>query len=406
MGGESRKKREPVLPKVQKVDLPEKVTVRRKILFALAIAIAVASFVYGISALINPASGWEEIQFSGSGINCSGDFTLMYETGRSGAASVAERKFLTNLFSETMTAGYRLFSLTEDFDDTVSIHQINTHPNEELTVDPVLFTALKTLCSDGARTVYLGPVYDQYRSVFYSDSPEEALNYDPVGNPEVAEYVREVLPWCLDPEAIELLFPGENRVFLRVSDAYLDFAREYAIDNLIDVFVYADAFIADALADRMISAGMVHGCVSSTTGFIRNLDDPGKQYTLLLSDGRGKSTEAYYTGGVSAVMLSDHALASGGTPWYFQAADGSVRVPYLSPRNGECVAPVHILVGMASGSSCGKLLGEILPVWFSGKVDGAELIRMEQKRISAVLWDGDTLLSSGPELTLMQEKKE
>ena len=404
MGREARRKREPNLPTVQSVDVPEKVPAGRKILFALAILIAIAAFTYGISSLIKPASGWEEIQFSGAEANCARDFNLIYETGRSGIASVAERKVLISLLTEVMTTGYRVFSLTEDFEDTVSIHQINMHPNEELTVDPMLYTALKTLCAEDARTVYLGPVYEQYRSVFYSDSEEEALEYDPVRNPEVAEYVREVLPWCLDPETIELAFPAENVVCLKVSDDYLAFAKEYAITNLIDAFVYADAFITDAMADRMIAAGVVHGCVSSATGFVRNTDGPEQKYTLVLSDGLGKSVEACYTGGASVVMLGDHALASEGTPWYYYAADGTVRVPYLNPINGECTAPVHLLSGIAAGSSCGEILTKLLPVWFSGKVDQTDLLDMEKEGLSGVIWDGDALISNGMGLSVIGDQ--
>lgn len=406
MGREVRRKREPVLPEVKKVDLPEKTPIGRKIALVLLIVLAVASFAYGISSLTNPGSGWEEIQFSGSDANCARDFTLMYETGRGGASSVTERKLLTNLFTDTMTTGYRLFSVTEDFEDTVSVHTINTHPNEELTVDPMLYNALKTLCDSGTRILYLGPVYDQYRSVFYSDSADELLEYDPLLNPEVAEYVQEILTWCQNPEAIELTFPAENRVCLRVSEAYLAFAEKYAIENLIDVFVYADAFITDAMAEKMISAGMTRGCISSSTGFVRNLDSTENQYTLVLSDGRGQSANAYYYGGVSIALLSDHALATEGTPWFCQAPDGSLRTPYLALENGECVAPAYVLGAGVSGSSCGKLLTELLPLWLSGKVDMTDAVQLGQQGTSVVLWDENGLVSIGTELTVAPEERE
>lgn len=47
------------------------------------------------------------------------------------------------IYTDAAVKGYRLFNIDESFDDVTNLYDINQHPNEVMTVDPVLYDALK-----------------------------------------------------------------------------------------------------------------------------------------------------------------------------------------------------------------------------------------------------------------------
>lgn len=133
------------LPKpVQKVWLSEKNVGRRILLVVLLLAIGSGFLVYGFMNFLHGDSGWREISVkAGADLNCGEDFTLKYNVGASGVSAGGEAKALSLLYTDAAVKGYRLFNIDESFEDVTNLYDINQHPNEVLTVDPVLYDALK-----------------------------------------------------------------------------------------------------------------------------------------------------------------------------------------------------------------------------------------------------------------------
>lgn len=129
---------------VQKVQLSEKNVGRRIVLVVLFLAIGSGFLVYGFMNFLRGDSGWREISVKrGLELNCSEDFTLKYNVGAGGVSAGGEAKALSLIYTDAAVKGYRLFNIDESFDDVTNLYDINQHPNEVMTVDPVLYDALK-----------------------------------------------------------------------------------------------------------------------------------------------------------------------------------------------------------------------------------------------------------------------
>ena len=145
---------------VQKVQLSEKNVGRRIVLVVLFLAIGSGFLVYGFMNFLRGDSGWREISVkAGSELNCSEDFTLKYNVGAGGVSAGGEAKALSLIYTDAAVKGYRLFNIDESFDDVTNLYDINQHQNEVMTVDPVLYDALKKVSDANCREIYLGPLY-------------------------------------------------------------------------------------------------------------------------------------------------------------------------------------------------------------------------------------------------------
>ena len=214
------------LPKpVQKVWLSEKNVGRRILLVVLLLAIGSGFLVYGFMNFLHGDSGWREISVkAGADLNCGEDFTLKYNVGASGVSAGGEAKALSLLYTDAAVKGYRLFNIDESFEDVTNLYDINQHPNEVLTVDPVLYDALKKVSDANCREIYLGPLYASLENLCASNDDAAAAQFDPNRNDAAAEETAAVAAFTQNPDDISLELPGENQVCLHVSDAYQAYA--------------------------------------------------------------------------------------------------------------------------------------------------------------------------------------
>ena len=165
---------------VQKVQLSEKNVGRRIVLVVLFLAIGSGFLVYGFMNFLRGDSGWREISVkAGSELNCSEDFTLKYNVGAGGVSAGGEAKALSLIYTDAAVKGYRLFNIDESFDDVTNLYDINQHPNEVMTVDPVLYDALKKVSDANCREIYLGPLYASLENLCMSNDDAAAAQFDP-----------------------------------------------------------------------------------------------------------------------------------------------------------------------------------------------------------------------------------
>lgn len=304
------------LPKpVQKVWLSEKNVGRRILLVVLLLAIGSGFLVYGFMNFLHGDSGWREISVkAGADLNCGEDFTLKYNVGASGVSAGGEAKALSLLYTDAAVKGYRLFNIDESFEDVTNLYDINQHPNEVLTVDPVLYDALKKVSDANCREIYLGPLYASLENLCASNDDAAAAQFDPNRNDAAAEETAAVAAFTQNPDDISLELPGENQVCLHVSDAYQAYAAEMGYTAYLDFFWMKNAFLIDYLADTIRGEGYQLGIISSKDGFVRCLDETGeKEYRYPLYHLSGNEIQSYgtmtYEGPKSIVFF--HAYQAG-----------------------------------------------------------------------------------------------
>ena len=189
--------------------------------------VASGAFIYALNGLMSNDSGWTSIEASSSAeTNCGDDFIFQYYVGAAGVDATAERKALTLLYTDALVKAYEVFHNDEAFEGVNNIYEINQHPNEELTVDPVLYGAFETVAEYGRREIYLAPVYLEYKNLFFCNDDSETFHYDAEQNADVRTYFGEIAAYANDPSMVNVELLGDNRLKLHVSEEYLAYAKE------------------------------------------------------------------------------------------------------------------------------------------------------------------------------------
>ena len=297
---------------------PEQVEVSGKhlklrfVVMILLIVVGIGAIGYGVRSALTRDSGWMRIRADNTvPIQASADLDFEYCLGQN---ATAEAKRVTLIYTEAVARTYQIYHPTERFGELGNLCAVNEAPNREVTVEPELYRAFEAFLAHGSRALFLAPVYAQYDAVFRSMTDEEAALYDPMQNPEAGEYVRELMAFLSDPEAISLTLLSENRVRLNVRADYLKFAEEFEIDAFLDFYWMKNAFVLDNLAERMVREGCVRGYIVSAEGFCRYLDPSETDYTLELMDKRDGTicfpARLQFHGPMSLICL--HAYGPGG----------------------------------------------------------------------------------------------
>ena len=212
--------------------------------------VASGAFIYALNGLMSNDSGWTSIEASSSAeTNCGDDFVFQYYVGAAGVDATAEKKALTLLYTDALVKAYEVFHNDEAFEGVNNIYEINQHPNEELTVDPVLYRAFETVAEYGRREIYLAPVYLEYKNLFFCNDDSETFHYDAEQNADVRTYFGEIAAYANDLSMVNVELLGDNRLKLHVSEEYLAYARENGIEKFVDFAWMQNAFITDYLAE-------------------------------------------------------------------------------------------------------------------------------------------------------------
>lgn len=375
---------------VEKLVLSEKHIRLRIVLTVVFLVIGVSALIYGtLSFLGGGDGGWQEITASTSGENhCGGEFVFQYDVGGSGLAVRTEYRQLTDLYTETMIHAYQLFHTQSPFDGITNLYTINHHPGVVLTVEPVLYEAFRLLEESNRRELYLGPVYMQYNNLFYCQSDDQAMEFDPFVSQEAAADYRKLAEYAQDPEAIRLELLGENKVRLVLSEEYARYAEEEGITDFLDFYWMRNAFIIDYAADTLAAQGFTRGVLSSYDGFTRNLDQRGTDYAYNLFDRQGQviypAGTLQYSQPISMVFLRDYPMNSLDTMHYYELESGEIRFPYVDVKDGLCRASLHNLVGYSYEEGCVKVLLTLMPVYIADNFDEASLQEWSGKGIHSI----------------------
>lgn len=355
---------------------------------AVFLIIALIAFGYGILQLLNPATGWQQIDGNGGGLSYAGELVLQYNV-----SSAADRKTVTSLYTKAAREAYLLFDPAADSGpvDGQGIAYLNAHPNEKVQVAPALYRALAQVQASGDRSLFLGPVTAYYGNVFYCADDVAAGEYDPLVNDQVRVFFSQCAAFASDPQAVDLQLLDNNTVCVAVSEAYLTFAQEQEIDRFLDFGWMKNAFVVDYIAEVLTADGCVRGALSSYDGFVCNLGGSRESFRLNILARGAEAATLTYTGSMRAVSLRDYPLYEEDAHRFYRRADGQLRVPYLDPTDGLPRAAAADLLVYSENLTCGQLALLTAPVYLAESLTadglaslwdaGAQTVRCQDRRV-------------------------
>ena len=376
---------------VQKVQLSEKNVGRRIVLVVLFLAIGSGFLVYGFMNFLRGDSGWREISVkAGSELNCSEDFTLKYNVGAGGVSAGGEAKALSLIYTDAAVKGYRLFNIDESFDDVTNLYDINQHPNEVMTVDPVLYDALKKVSDANCREIYLGPLYASLENLCMSndDAADTCRQtwFSPGNSMEMSSGFCAKAATAAASSAASSSFSGSNCAA----------AAEMGYTAYLDFFWMKNAFLIDYLADTIRGEGYQLGIISSKDGFVRCLDETGeKEYQYPLYHLSGNEIQSHgtmmYEGPKSIVFFHAYQAGSPDTYRYYQYQDGTMRTPYLSASDGKDQTAASELLVYSGEYGCADTLLAALSDYQAESLSGESMKTLASQKIYSVWFENNEI---------------
>ncbi len=369
--------------------------------------VGLASIAVTLYVFLTPEAGWEEIKANATDTeNCSGEFSLMYHLGTGETSLSKEKKAVAAVYTAACDTAHKLFSSTEAYEDVQNIAYINSHPNETVTVDPKLYQAFEQLENSGIRHPYMGPAYEIYNGVFNCREEHQTADYDPMQNDDLRAYYSEIAAFAADPETVHLELLGENRVCLKVSDAYLRFAEENETNRFLDLYWMKNAFIADFIAEQLTESGYTHGVLSSYDGFVRSLESADStDFRFILFDRKGNTVypaaTELYSGRRSIVYLRSYPASELDMRHFYLLSNGEIRVPYLDIADGLPKASVGGLASSSKSAGCAEILLKILPGFVGDSFDETRVLVLANNGIDSVFCQDGVLSHTSPEIRLV-----
>ena len=404
MRNSNRGKDLPHVRPVQRIELSESHVKLRMILIVVLLAIATVAIVIGLSSALKTEPGWQEIRVASVKMNCGEDFTLSYDFTNAGSAATAQSKALTTLYSTACEDAFRIFSPDVSGEGTANVYDLNAHPNETLTVDPVLYQALSLIQQYGNRNLYLGAVYAEYNRIFWAENDVEAASYDPVQNPELVGDLAELAAFANDPAMIDIQLLDNHQVKLMVAEEYLSFVKDNEIEKLIDFGWMKNAFIADYLAQVLTENGYTDGYIASFDGFTRNLDQRANTYSINLFDRIGfdiyHSAVMRYEAPASIVSLRDYPLGQSDHRIYHTFPDGHIASFLIDPADGMCKASVDSLIAYGKNQSCAEILLQLVPVFIADTFSNSRLLELASSGIHSLWCEGQSVYHTDAQVDL------
>ena len=382
----------------------------RIVAVVILIMVAATAFIYGFNQLFSSTAGWQEIEADEDELSCASELTFMYNIGAEGESATVERKALVLLYSDACETMCQLFHVNMEFEGVNNVWYINNHPNEEIEVDEVLYSALETMVESGGRELYLAPIYLEYQGIFFSSYDWEAEEFDPYLNEAQAEYFSEICGFISNDDNVSVQLLGDNKIMLYVSDEYLSFAEENGIERFIDFSWMTNAFIVDYIADLMIDNGYTQGMIASYDGFARNFGgyDVAFSYTVYSrqDDTVYSVADMIYDGARSFVYAHDYAITSLDTQRYYTYESGETRNPYIDASDGLCKAATEDLVLYSEDASCVDLMLSLIDVYIAEDLDESKLETLADSGIYSIYYDGFTVMHTEEDLLLSDVAEE
>ena len=416
MGREARDHRDALHPRpVMRIELNEKRKGLRLFLTVFLAFFGVACICYAVRGAVSTKAGWTEIDGKTSvSAFCAGEFILRYELGREGVSPAKQKRIVSAAYSKALQEACYLFDadiyayenaqnytnigkydgknsaekrIAEKKSDPASqanlqIHglaYLNEHLNEPVVVGKPLYEALYLLQEKGDKGICLGPVYECYRSLFFSKEDREAEQMDPVRNQELYSEIQVYLSYVKNPAHFEIRLLSDNQVELFVSEEFGNYMRENWEEHFLDLGWMKNAFITDYVADKLREQNFTHGILTSYDGYERNLDESDVAYEL--------GNIGTYHGPMTIVRMQFCPVSPYEAPLYYRYLNGEIRVRYIDPADGVAKASVPGFVCFGREYSCAEMMLEMKKFYLADKPDPGVL--KERKEGIGYLYETD-----------------
>lgn len=393
--------RRPYIKPVTKIELSGANIKLRWILIILLLLIAAVSLTVGLSSLLTTETGWQEVEATPEQRNCSEDFCLMYDFGESATATYRN---LVTLYTDAVENGYAIFTANEAVEGVANLHTVNAHVNEAVTVEEALYKALELVVRYDSRYLFLAPVNVEYNRALLAENDEAARQYSPLHNADVAADVSEMMTFIADPDMISLELLGNNQVRLNVSQEYLAYAQENAMEKFVDFGWMTNAFIIDYMAELLADAGFTDGYLSSYDGFTRNLDARGNEYTFNIFDRQGSDlyqpVRMSYDRPTAIVFLRNYPMTEADVWNYYSFEDGQILTAFVDQADGISKSATDNLVSYSHDTGCAEILLQTAPIFIADALSGEALNVLSEDGIYTIWFEDKTLMHNDPTLKL------
>ena len=220
-------------------------------------------------------------------------------------------------------------------------------------------------------------MYEQYNTLFFCATDEEAASLDPSVNEEQREIIAEMLSFVRNPEHIDLVLGKGNSATLTVSDDYVSYAKQNGITAFVDLYWMKNAFAADYIADRLSAEGFLDGYLSCGEGFTRSLggDDITLNSTVYdrVEKNIYKAATLQFGKVKSVVVFHDYPSGKNNDKFYYQYADGRMITPYFSLSDGLCRTSVSNLTVCSDTQGCAATMLAARNAYFSKEFPAEQL---------------------------------
>lgn len=383
-----------LLPKVRSVTLNEDHPKLKIALVVGFIAVALICFCYALVTLLRGNTGWNTLDTASSGIDCSSEIQLEYNFSD---LMPADRKQLSVLYTEASQKAYIAFNTSQHYNYCASLYDVNTSAGKEVTVEPCLYNALKTVLENGNRLIYLGPVYGAYDNLFYSEDDAIAKQFSPETDADTAEFIAKTVSFSSSDEHISIELLGNNIVRLNVSAEYAKFAEEHGFNCFVDFGWLKNAFIIDYFADLFTENGYTSACFVSVDGFSRRLDNSGETFAVNLFHKEGETialqSKLEYDKAMSTVSLRAYPLKTGSPDdRYYEWSDGTVTTEYIDGTDGRSKAGIPELTATSETVTCGELALKIAPLFICESFNPDALSDVDS--VDFVWWSNGKFIST------------
>ncbi len=389
------------------IEVEEKPRKGRVILLAICVTVAVVALGIWLYGVFHVDPGWYTIEANTTEQNCGSEFAFSYNVGASGNNAKEERNAVTDAYTAACVEAYKQFAWESEDTSVKGIRYINDNPNTVVRVDPRLYAAL-ALAKDNP-LLYMGPVTAEYSRMFQYDEEYLAAEYDPMQNPEVMAYVKELIGFVSSREHIRLELLENDRVKLIVSQEYADFIEKYYVERVFDLGWMRNAFVADFLADAMEEKGYTLGYLVSFDGFGCYL---GGEYTISLSDRVGfdlyRPATFSLNAGTRTVSLRNYPLPENGLDtwrYFFFQSTGEISSVFVDPADGVCKSSTDNLLCYSEKASCAEIVLACAPLFLTEELDESALVGLAGDGIQTVWAEGKELRYTEQDLSLTLDQE-
>lgn len=346
-------RRDPVVPRrPQRIELPEES--RKWIILGLVVALSAAVVILAVyfMSFLPSGEGWRQIDTPNSVTGCQTQYIFQYNLGKDSDA-IVQNKAITALYTQATDDAWKALG-NEVYEGVNNLNTLNAHPNEAVRVDAILYWALEQM--GDSRMLFYAPLYSYYSGLYHCANDVDAESVDPGKNQDAARYVSELAVFAESAGDISLHLLGDNKVELRVSQQYLDFAAENELGRFVDFGWLRNAFILDYAAQQLMEQGYSDGTISSFDGFTRSLS--GDEYTVNLfgfADGKYRQrAAAHFSGPMAQVSFRRMPLYELDENNYYTYEDGTVCGPYVGV-DGQLHSACDTLLLLSNEESCAAL---------------------------------------------------